>query len=141
MQLAIESLEFGIRYICIETPDFMSLNYVESVAKVRYTLVLVSKVLHDYYLNSTSLSKLSWNEMKNVDRLLNSVQRMCFIIEENPSQHQVLVVDFLAKIIVRKYGMSTLMSICHSKEIADFSWIMPKHLRQSQSEDNVRCNI
>ena len=119
----------------------MSLNYVESVAKVRYSLVLVGKVLHDYYLNSMSLSKLSQNEIKNVDRLLNSVQRMCFTIEENANQHELLVVDFLVKNIVRKYGISTLVSVYHSKEIADFSWVIPKHLRQSQSEDNVRCYI
>ncbi|XP_065899490.1 E3 ubiquitin-protein ligase rnf213-alpha-like isoform X3 [Dysidea avara] len=130
VQLAIDSLEFGKQYIFAENINVVALNYVESVASFRYTLVTVARVLHDYYLDPASVSMLSHDDTKIAGKLLSSVQRLCLAIDENSNQETHFVADFLLKSIVRKYGMSTFMTLCTKVENLDFSWVMPAYIQQ-----------
>ena len=116
----------------------MALNYVESVAKFRYTLVTVARVLHDYYLDPASVSILSQDDTKIAGKLLSSVQRLCLAIDENSNQETQLVAEFLLKSIVRKYGMSTFMTLCNKVESLDFSWVMPAHIQQDRDKMKVK---
>ena len=118
----------------------MALNYVESVASFRYTLVTVARVLHDYYLDPASVSMLSHDDTKIAGKLLSSVQRLCLAIDENSNQETHFVADFLLKSIVRKYGMSTFMTLCTKVENLDFSWVMPAYIQQDPDKTKVIDN-
>jgi len=134
----LDSLEFGKEYIFAANVNVVALNYVESVAKFRYTLVTVARVLHDYYLDPASVSILSRDDTKIAGKLLSSVQKMCLAIDENSNQETQLVADFLLKSIVRKYGMSTFMTLCNKGENLDFSWVMPVHMQQDPDKTKVK---
>ena len=116
----------------------MTLEYVESVARFRYTLVTVARVLHDYYLDPAKVSMLLQSDTKIAGKLFSSVQRTCLAIDENSSREMQLVTDFLLKSIVRKYGMSTFMTLCTKVEHLDFSWVMPKHIQQDPGKTKVK---
>ena len=115
----------------------MTLNYVESVAKFRYTLITVARILHDYYLDPVRISLLPRDDTKIAGKLLSSVQKLCLAIDKNSNQEMQLVTDFLLKSIVRKYGMSTFMTLCNSVETVDFSWVMPMHMQQDPEKAKV----
>ena len=115
----------------------MTLEYVESVAKFRYTLETVAYLLHDYYLDPAQFNVLSKAERRNIAQLLTSVQDMCSAIDKDTDE---VVPNLLIKCIVRKYGMSTLITLCDISKTegnSDFSWLMPRHLQNSSSEDQV----
>ena len=115
----------------------MTLDYVESVAKFRYTLETVAHLLHDYYLDPAKFNELSRAERRIIAQLLSSVQDMCLAIDKDTNE---VVPNLLIKCIVRKYGMSTLITLCDNSKTEgtfDFSWLMPKHLQNSSSEDQV----
>jgi len=111
---------------------------VESVAKFRYSLVTIARILHDYYIDSASVSVLSQDETKIAGKLLSSAQKMCLAIDKTSNQETQLVADFLLKSIVRKYGMSTFMTLCNKVESLDFSWIMPAHMQQDPGKTKVK---
>ena len=115
----------------------MTLNYVEGVAKFRYALETVAWLLHDYYLDLAQFSKLSKAEGKTSNQLLTSVQTICLAINKDTNE---VVPNLLLKCIVRKYGMSTLITLCNiskTEENLDFSWLTPKHLQNSSSKKQV----
>ena len=115
----------------------MTLNYVESVAKFRYTLETVACLLHDYYLDPGKFITLSKVEGKIIAQLLTSVQTICLAISKDTNE---VVPNLLLKCIVRKYGMSTLITLCdisRTEVNLDFSWLMPKHLQSSSSKEQV----
>ena len=112
----------------------MTLDYVESVAKFRYTLETVACLLHDYYLDPGKFNMLSKVERKIIAQLLTSVQTICLAISKDTNE---VVPNLLVKCIVRKYGMSTLITLCNMENNLDFSWLMPKHLQSSSSKEQV----
>ena len=138
VQLASDSLEQAKQYIFTEsTEKMMTLEYVQSVAKFRYTLETVAHLLHDYYLDPAQFNVLSKAERRIIAQLLTSVQDMCSAIDKDTDE---VVPNLLIKCIVRKYGMSTLITLCDiskTEGTSDFSWLMPKHLQNSPSEDQV----
>jgi len=138
VQLALDSLEFGKEFIFAENVNTVALDYVESVARFRYTLVTVARVLHDYYLDPATLSLLSQNDTKIAGKLLSSVQKTCLAIDQNSNRESKLVADFLLKSIVRKYGMSTFMTLCNKVDNLDFSWVMPTHIQQDPDKTKVK---
>ena len=116
----------------------MTLHYVECVARLRYALVIVARISH-VYLDLEKFSLLSKDEIQIARQLLISVQKMYLTIEVSSNKETQLVADFLLKTIIRKYGMSTFMTLCNKDSSnADLSWIMPKHLLQNKSEMKVR---
>ena len=135
--LASNSLEQAKHYIIVDSPDVMSLDYVESVAKFRYTLETVAWLLHDYYLDPAQFKLLSTDERTTVARLISSVKGICSTLDEYAPKDALIIADFLVKSIVRKYGMSTLMTLCKGVTNAEFLWLIPKHLQKYFSENQV----
>ena len=115
----------------------MTLDYVESVAKLRYTLETVAGLLHDYYLDPTQFDMLSRDEKKTIARLISSVQAICIRLDEYVSKDALMIADFLVKCVVRKYGMSTLMTLCKNDINPDFSWLIPMHLQKNSTKSQV----
>ena len=115
----------------------MTLDYVESVAKLRYTLETVARLLHDYYLDPTQFEILSRDERKTIARLIGSTKTICETLDEFIAKDALMIADFLVKCIVRKYGMSTLLTLCTNDMNADFSWLIPKHLQQNFDKSQV----
>ena len=134
VQLAIDSHELAKHPIFDDNLKVATLDYVENVAKLRYVLVTVACLLHDYYIDSTKLSLLSADETNIVDKLLVSIQRTCLAIDET-TKNAFVVADFLIKCIVRKYGMSTLLALCEKEK--DFQWLIPKHLQKDSCKSQV----
>ena len=137
IQLASDSLEQAKQHIIVDSPDVMTLDYVESVAKFRYTLETVGLLLHEYYLDPAQFELLSTDERKIVARLISSVKGICSTLDEYAPKDALIIADFLVKCIVRKYGMSSLMTLCKSDTHVDFSWLIPKHLQKDFSENQV----
>ena len=137
IQLASDSLEHGKQHIIVDSPDVMTLDYVESVAKFRYTLETVAWLLHEYYLNHAQFESLSTDERKSVARLISSVKGICSTLDEFAPKDALVIADFLVKCIVRKYGMSSLMTLCRNDTQANFSWLIPIHLQKDFSENQV----
>ena len=115
------------------------LDYVESVAKFRYTLETAAWLLHHYYLNPAHFHALSKDERHIAANLLSSVNKIFSTLDEGTARDILAVPDFLVKCIVRKYGMSSLMNLCKSNAVVDFSWLIPKHL-QKDGQDQV-CSM
>ena len=116
----------------------MTLDYVESVAKFRYTLETVAWLLCEYYLDLAQFELLSTDERKPVARLISSVKGICSTLDEFAPKDALIIADFLVKCIVRKYGMSSLMTLCRRSDThADFSWLIPIHLQNDFSEHQV----
>ena len=134
VQLALDSHGQAMQYIFAGSTIFMTLDYVESVAKFRYTLETVAWLLHDYYLDLAQFNVLSKDERNLVAKLISSVQKMCLAIDGSSTE---VVANLLIKCIVRKYGMSTLTALCDknkSEEDLNFLWLIPKYL---QKDDQV----
>ena len=136
IQLASDSFELAKQCIITKSPDVATLDYVESVAKFRYTLETVAWILHDYYLNPAQFEMLSKDNKHIIAKLLSLVKAFS-TLDENTSKDASVVADFLAKCIVRKYGMSTLMTLSKSNTNVDFSWLIPKHLQNDPGENQV----
>ena len=137
VQLASVSFEQAQQYIFAGSPDVMTLDYVESVAKFRYTLETVAWLLHNYYLDLTRFNVLSKDERKSVGKLISSVQKMCLAINEDGNE---VIANLLVKCVVRKYGMSTLIALCDkikTEEDLNFLWLVPKHLQKDTSGNQV----
>ena len=134
MQLALESFRQANKYIFATSPDYRSVDYVESVAKFRYTLETVAWLLHDYYLDHAKLHSLSKDEADSIGSLINLVQKICVAIDRGFTE---VVPNFLLKCIVCKYGMSTLFTLCDKSNTTDFSWLIPKYLQKGYSENEV----
>ena len=137
VQLALDSLDQAKQYIFAGSPDVMTLDYVESVAKFRYTLETAAWLLHDYYLDLAQFRVLSKDESKTVGKLISSVQKMCLAIDEDGTE---VIANLLIKCIVRKYGMSTLIALCDkskTEEDLNFLWLIPKHLQKDTSRNQV----
>ena len=118
----------------------MTLSYVESVAKFRYTLETVAWLLHDYYLDYVQFQELSKPEQKVMAQLLSVVQNTCSAVNKESTE---VVPNLLIKCIVRKYGMSTLIALRDINKtggILDFSWLIPKHLQNNSSKNQVSLN-
>ena len=138
VQLALDSVKQAKQCIFTNSTEIMTLDYVESVAKFRYALEKVACLLHDYYLDAAQFNVLSKAERKIIAQLLASVQDMCLAIDNDTNE---VVPNLLIKCIVRKYGMSTLITLCNISKTEgnlDFSWLMPKHLQNTSSEEQVR---
>ena len=115
----------------------MTLDYVESIAKFRYTLETVAWLLHEYYCDPArvQLNKLNKDECKSIAKLMNLAKGICSPLDEHAPKDPA---DFLVKCIVRKHGMSTLMMLCNTDNVhADFSWLIPKHLQNDPSKNKV----
>ena len=136
VQLALDSLEQATESIFAGPPDIMTLDYVESVAKFRYTLETTAWLLHDYYLNLTKFNALSKDEKKAVIEFISSVENRWLVIKGDETE---VVANLLIKYVVRKYGMSTLIALCDKTktEGLDFSWLM-KHLQKDSGSNQVR---
>ena len=137
IQLASDSLEQAKQCIFTYSTDIMTLEYVESVAKFRYTLETVAYLLHDYYLDPAQFNVLSKVERRVIAQLLTSVQYVCLAINKDANE---VIPNLLIKCIVRKYGMSTLITLCDISKIRenlDFSWLIPRHLQNSSSKEQV----
>ena len=133
----MDSVKQAKQCIFTNSTEIMTLDYVESVAKFRYTLETVACLLHDYYLDPAQFNVLSKAERRIIAQLLSSVQDMCSAIDKDTNE---VVPNLLIKCIVRKYGMSTLITLCDINKTegeADFSWLMPKHLQNSSGEEQV----
>ena len=115
----------------------MTLDYVESVAKFRYTLETVAWLLHDYYLYPAQFEMFSKDEKQITARLLLLVRKTFLTISKDSAKDVLVVADFLVKCIVRKYGMSTLMTLCKSDAEADFLWLIPQHLQKDLGNNQV----
>ena len=115
----------------------MTLDYVESVAKFRYTLETVAWLLHDYYLDPAQFEMLSKDERQITAKLLTFVNKLFSTLDEVTEKDVLAVPDFLVKCIVRKYGMSSLMTLCKNNTVIDFSWLIPKHLQKDHGENQV----
>ena len=94
-----------------------NLEYLEGVAKVRYSLSVVAEVLK--------------NEERYVE-LLRAAGRMCADREVNcidPSGARGTVgpVVYLLKLLVRQYGMP-----CLNAAAEDYDWIIPKEMRPDE---------
>lgn len=133
--MAIHLFENAKHSVFADSLKVMTLDYVESVAKCRYVLVIVAWLLHDYYVDSSKLSLLTNDESIVVHRLLTAVQHTCLAIDKETTKNALVVGDFLVKCIVRKYGMSTLTALCEKE--TDFTWLIPKHLQKDSSESQV----
>ena len=130
VQLALDSLDQAMQYIFAGSANFKTLDYVESVAKFRYTLETAAWLLHDYYLDLAHFNVLSKDERNLVAKLISSVQKMCVAIDEDSTE---VVANLLIKCVVRKYGMSTLIALCDkskTEEDLNFLWLVPKHLQK-----------
>jgi len=136
VQLAIDSLEQAKQYIFAESPNIMTLDYVESVAKFRYSLETVAWLLHDHYLDLSRFYMFSKDERTIFSKLISSVEIICLAIDKDNTE---VVPNLLMKCIVRKYGMSTLIALCNKNktENLNFMWLIPKHLQKSSSEKQV----
>lgn len=134
MQLAIDSLDQAMQYIFTSSANFKTLDYVESVAKFRYTLETTAWLLHDYYLDIAQFNVLSRDETNLVAKLISSVQKMCLAIDEGSTE---VVANLLIKCVVRKYGMSTLIALCDNNKDLNFSWLVPKHLQKDTEGNQV----
>ena len=119
------------------SPDIITLDYVENVAKFRYTLETVAFILHDYYLDPAQFEMLSKDEKHIIATLLDSVCRVFSTLHKDAARDALAVPEFLIKCIVRKYGISSLMTLCRSKTSTDFSWLIPKHLQKDHGEKQV----
>ena len=142
VQLAVDSLNQAQECILTDSPDVttVTLSYVESVAKFRYTLETVAWLLHDYYLDHVQFLELSKLEQKIMAQLLSLVQNTCSAVNKESSE---VVPNLLIKCIVRKYGMSTLIALRDINKTGgnlDFSWLIPKHLQKGSSESQVGLN-
>ena len=123
-----------MQHIFANSANFRTLEYVESVAKFRYTLETVAWLLHEYYLDPVQFNVLSRDEKNLVAKLISSVQKMCLAIDKDDTE---VVANLLIKCIVRKYGMSTLIALCDKSEELNFLWLIPKHLQlQKDTEGN-----
>ena len=138
VQLASDSFEQAKQYIFAGSPDMMTLEYVESVAKFRYTLEIVAWLLHDYYLDPTQFNVLSRDERNLVAKLISSVQKMCLAIDEGSTE---VVANLLIKCVVRKYGMSTLIALCDKNKDLNFLWLVPKHLQKEGNQVSLHSII
>ena len=138
VQLASDLLDEAMQYVFAGSSNFKTLEYVESVAKFRYTLEIVAWLLHEYYLNPVQLHVLSKEESNLVAKLISSVQKMCLAIDKDDTE---VVANLLIKCVVRKYGMSTLIALCDNsnktEEDLNFLWLMPKHLQNDTSGNQV----
>lgn len=137
VQLALDSLKQAMQYMFDGSPDVMTLDYVEAVAKFRYSLEIVAWLLHDFYLDCACFYELSDNEKKCIAELISSAKRLCTAINKDSAE---VIANLLIKFVVRKYGMSTLTALCNkhkTEEILDFQWLVPKRLQKSSSENQV----
>ena len=135
--LASESLNQAMQHIFASPANFMTLEYVESVAKFRYALETVAQLLHNYYVNHAQLYLLSKDERSLTAKFISSVQKMCLAIDKDSTE---VVANFLVRCVVRKYGMSTLIALCDknkAEESLNFLWLIPKHLQNESSENQV----
>ena len=123
-----------MQHIFANSANFRTLEYVESVAKFRYTLETVAWLLHEYYLDLVQFNVLSRDEKNLVAKLVSSVHKMCLAIDKDDTE---VVANLLIKCIVRKYGMSTLIALCGNNEELNFLWLIPKHLQKNTSGNQV----
>ena len=137
VQLALDSSEQAKQYIFTDSTDIVTLDYVESVAKFRYTLETVACLLHDYYLDPAQFETLSKDERQITAKLLTFVNKLFSTLDEVTERDVLAVPDFLVKCVVRKYGMSSLMTLCKNNTVIDFSWLIPKHLQKDHGEIQV----
>ena len=141
VQLALDSVNQAKQCIFTNSTEIVTLDYVESVAKFRYTLETVAYLLHDYYLDPAHFNVLSKPDRRIIAQLLASVQDMCSAINKDTNE---VVPNLLIKCIVRKYGMSTLITLCDISKTEgslDFAWLMPKHLQNITSEEQVSLRM
>ena len=137
IQLASDSLDQAMQHIFASPANFMTLEYVESVAKFRYSLETVAQLLHDYYINHTQFYLLSKDEKSLIAKFISSIQRMCSAIDKDSTE---VVANFLIRCVVRKYGMSTLIALCDknkTEESLNFLWLIPKHLQKVSCGNQV----
>lgn len=139
VQLASDSFSQAKQCIFADSTDvtnLMTLDYVESVAKLRFTLEIVAWLIYDFYYDSAQINLLSEVEKPAVSKLIISVEKMCSAINDGVNQ---VIANFLLKCIVRKYGMSTLINLCDDKRTKDFnfSWLIPNHLQKCSYESQV----
>lgn len=105
-----------------------TLEYLEGVANIRYSLSVVAEVLR------------SKDTGHHIMELLRAAGRMCSDQEVNcidPTGHRDTVgpVIYLLKLLVRQYGMPFL------KEVAEVhEWIIPVELR-SEKVTSLSCTI
>ena len=94
-------------------------------------------LLYDYYLDPAHIKTLSKDDIHVIATLLSFVERIFSTLDEDAARHALAVPDFLVKCIVRKYGMSSLMTLCRSDRVAEFSWLIPKHLQNDRGGNQV----
>ncbi len=106
-----------------------TLEYLEGVAKVRYSLSVVAEVLKEDHKGHyfTELLKVAGQICS--DREVNCI---------DPTEHQNTVgpLIYLLKLIVRQYGMP-----CLSVAAQVHGWLVPAKLNSKHVSNNTSCNI
>lgn len=105
--------------------DAPTLEYLEGVAKVRYSLSIVAKVLKDQHKGHPFIELI-----KVVAKLCSDRKVNC--IDPNDEQDTGGPVIYLLKLIVRRYGMPHLRV---AAQVHD--WLVPAQLKSTQVRNNI----
>ena len=105
----------------------MTLEYVENVGRLRFSLVAISQLLHDHFIAVDTSNTLCANDKRIIDKLLSLI-KASFVVVENLNQEKTHAFNFFIKEIIRRYGMSTLLALYTKVENMQrpFSWLIPK---------------
>ena len=99
------------------TGVFITLEYLEAIASLRYGLSMIATVMSECYHNDTCHDLL---QQEDLNQLFNLVKSLCL------NSHYTHPHEFIAKFIVRQFGMQFLKKLV---EHPSFEWLIPPHLK------------
>ena len=113
----------------------MSVQLLEGLAKVRFSLVVVADILE-----KESSSKQNTHPSSQTEQLIYTAQNVCSdlrvnIIDTSGHLDTTGPVVYLMRLLVRQYGMPCLEKVANT-----YSWVVPQQLKSMQEVSEVRIH-
>lgn len=133
MEKTLQLLKKGTELVKLGTAPALkgsiSLDYLEGVSMLRYTLTVIAELIYSQY-NSNEIERTHTHQ---IQLLLDMTKKFC--TDPNINVNDSGPGIFLIKQLARQYGLTFLSNITLN---TNMQWIIPENLRQSK-EVQVLC--
>ncbi|XP_019853235.1 PREDICTED: E3 ubiquitin-protein ligase RNF213-like [Amphimedon queenslandica] len=136
VEKALSTIEQGKELISgSETPypgEEISLEYLEGVSMLRFSLSVIAELIHYQYSNKET-EEITYTHHSQL--LLNKAKECCS--DDHLNEDDTGPGVFLLKQIGKQYGVAFLTNLTSD---ATMQWVVPRSLRQSDDEDTHQVN-